>query len=196
MRQRSVQEEICFGSPIDYSFKKITSLEQLTNERPRALRVGRTPVRGPSNRFLTRSVWLNHNNLRNMVYLKELLNGLLEQPSALGWIDFSFNMLTEVDKDLLLYPNLKIVYLHGNLIRTLDSIALLKELKKLKTLTLQGNPVDAIHLYRAHVINLLPQIANLDFAPVLPRERCLAVPPGTANRYYPVNDPRTAPEKR
>ncbi|XP_069691393.1 leucine-rich repeat-containing protein 51-like [Periplaneta americana] len=154
----------------------IMLFSDLKNERPRVFRVGHMPVRGSSMKYLTRSVWLNNNNLTNARGFENFINSLLEQPSALGWIDLSFNTFTEVDDELLKFPNLRILYLHGNSIQSLGSIEKLKKLDRLLTATFHGNPIESMPCYRSHIINLLPQINNLDFAPVVSSER-EAVPP-------------------
>lgn len=66
-------------------------------EGARYTRVGGIPERGPENRFLTKSLWLNNNRLKTTKNIHELVNATIEYPSKLSWIDFSFNYITEID---------------------------------------------------------------------------------------------------
>jgi hypothetical protein len=66
-------------------------------ERPRGFRVGHVPLYGASKKYLTRSIWLNNNNLKNAQGFETFMKHILQQPSALSWIDLSFNNITEVD---------------------------------------------------------------------------------------------------
>lgn len=105
-----------------------------------------------------------------------LVHAVLEQPEKLGWIDFSFNYITELDdvrgaknlvfefysliwfQGLLKFPNLKIVYFHGNLIKDLDEIFKLRSLARLRSVTFHGNPISDDPRYRMFVITYLPQV--------------------------------------
>lgn len=59
--------------------------------------MGGIPERGPENRFLTKSLWLNNNKLKSTKNIHELVNATIEYPFKLSWIDFSFNYITEID---------------------------------------------------------------------------------------------------
>lgn len=78
---------------------------------------------------------------------------------------------------------MKILNLHGNNIHNLSSVSILKDLPKLITLTLHGNPIDSIPQYRSHIVNMLPQIINLDFSPVVESEHKGEL----LNRIYKAN---------
>lgn len=60
------------------------------------------PERGAEKKFLTRSIWLNNNKLTNTKNVDQLAHSVLEYPEELGWIDFSFNYITEIDEVTLL----------------------------------------------------------------------------------------------
>ncbi|KAF2881896.1 hypothetical protein ILUMI_24277 [Ignelater luminosus] len=170
--------EIDVGKPVDFSFKQITNLATVGVEGPRATRIGRIPERGTEHRkYLTRSIWLNNNKLTNIQHVDTLVHAVLEQPEKLGWIDFSFNYITHLDDGLLKFPNLKIVYFHGNLIKDLDEIFKLRSLSRLRSVTFHGNPISEDLRYRMFVITYLPQVVNLDFSPVTNAEKCQPKPP-------------------
>ncbi|KAB0791140.1 hypothetical protein PPYR_02988 [Photinus pyralis] len=166
------------GKPVDFSFKHLTSLEGVAIEGPRSQRIGQIPIRGAtSRRYLTRAVWLNNNKLPNIRHMDALINSALEDPSKLGWIDFSFNYITEIDECILKFPNLSIVYFHGNLIKNVDEVFRLRPLRQLRTVTFHGNPISETRDYRHYVITYLPQVQNLDFSPITILERREPKPP-------------------
>ena len=72
------------------------------HEKPRAHRVGSIPAQTSTFKFITKSVWLSNNNLKNMNSISDVLDGKLEQPELLGWIDFSYNKISEID-DVCIY---------------------------------------------------------------------------------------------
>lgn len=110
--------------------------------------------------------------------LENLVNKLLEEPSSLAWLDLSFNNISDIDDEITKFPNLKIFYMHGNAINDLNSIMKLRKLCKLRNLTLHGNPIESVPSYRGFVLAVLPQLVNLDFAPVVAAERKKAPPAG------------------
>lgn len=68
-------------------------------EGARYTRVAGVPERGAEKKkFLTRSIWLNNNKLTNTKNVDQLAHSVLEYPEELGWIDFSFNYITEIDE--------------------------------------------------------------------------------------------------
>merc|ERR1712232_1091011 len=82
------------------------------------------------------------------------------------WIDLSFNQLRSIEPALLQFQQLKALYLHGNQIKSLPSIERLRRLPKLRSLTLNGNPVECCRAYRAYVVGALPHLASLDHSKV------------------------------
>lgn len=42
------------------------------------------------------------------------------RPENLEWLDLSYNYLQTIDKELLSFPNLKTLYLHGNYVSNLE----------------------------------------------------------------------------
>eukprot|EP00439_Symbiodinium_sp_Y106_P028927 s2794_g3.t1 len=55
----------------------------------------------------------------------------------LQWLDVSFNHLTAVDPEILQFPNMKALYLHGNNLSKLGDVERLKKLPKLISLTMK-----------------------------------------------------------
>ncbi|KAK3909947.1 Leucine-rich repeat-containing protein 51 [Frankliniella fusca] len=183
LSHRDEYSELTFGAPVDFSFKRLTSLDELhANESPKAQRTRRAPVQLQNKRFVSASLWLNHNQLTDVRGLASLMRGLIAQPDALGWLDLSFNNLTDIADDVLQFPQLRILYLHGNQLTKLNSVAKLRHLQKLRNLTLRGNPIDEIPSYRSYIISIIPQITRLDFVPISAGERGSAPPAGFAKK--------------
>ncbi|GLV38228.1 hypothetical protein CBL_12874 [Carabus blaptoides fortunei] len=181
--KNSAARTLMQAKPLDFTFKFLKTLDDLEQEKPREGRAGKAPKRGPDNKFITRSIWLNNNRLESITGFDRFATAILEQPDALGWIDFSFNNLKEIDSCILTFPNITILYLHGNQIESLEDVLKLRSLKKLKRLTFHGNPVADIDGYRNFVVHLMPQICNLDFIPVVKREKNSPAPAGAFRKY-------------
>lgn len=112
--------------------------------------------------------------------LQHLVNRVLDDPTHLSWLDLSFNEICEIGKDIEQFPNLKILYLHGNKISNIADVLRLKKLSNLRSLTLHGNPVEDIPCYRGYVVHLLPQLLVFDFSSVIAAEKKKALPVGFA----------------
>lgn len=130
-------------------------------EGARDSRTAGFPAKNDKDKFLTRGLWLNNNKLTSIKNLPLTVESVLAEPSLLAWLDCSFNYITNVDKDILKYPNLIIVYFHGNQISELGEIAKLRHLPKLRSLTFHGNPVAEHPKYRAFVVAILPQVGSI-----------------------------------
>ncbi|XP_046421756.1 leucine-rich repeat-containing protein 51-like [Neodiprion fabricii] len=176
--RRDDHEEMQAGPPMDLSFKKATSMNDFDLQRARSIRVGKVPLHTSSQRFLTSSLWLSNNLLSSMSGLENLVNRILVEPSSLAWLDLSFNNISEIDDEITKFPNLKIIYMHGNAISNLNTVPKLRKLCKLRNLTLHGNPIESVPSYRSFILTVLPQLVNLDFAPVVAAERKKAPPAG------------------
>ena len=105
------------------------------------------------------SLLLNNNELRTLNGDRGLYSTLelyvMKQPSQLLWLNLSYNYLTKIDDELLKFPNLKSLQLHGNYIGDLAEVEKLSKLENLISLTLNGNPIEAIKGYRMYVLGLL-----------------------------------------
>lgn len=118
-------------------------------------------------RKITTAVKLNNNLLETTACLPQSLEFAMSSPLVtLQWLDLSFNMLTTIEPPLLRFENLKALYLHGNCIRCLSSVERLCKLKKLISLTLNGNPIESSRSYRSYVIGCLRGIKSLDHSTV------------------------------
>lgn len=63
------------------------------------------------------------------------------------------------------------LYLHGNTIFNIEQTDILASLRKLKSLTLHGNPVEASPGYRFYIVSSLPHLQTFDFSGVTKEER-------------------------
>ena len=92
---------------------------------------------------------------------------VMEQPEHLTWLDLSFNKLTTISRELAEFSSLKIMYLHGNMLKDLGKVLqTLRCLPQLYSLTLHGNPLEEHKKYRLKILNGLPQLRSLDFTNV------------------------------
>ncbi|KAG8264595.1 leucine-rich repeat-containing protein 51-like [Homalodisca vitripennis] len=175
---KQMSETLSLKPPLDFSFKELSTENDILSRKPRRNRVGRLPEVGANDKYVTASVWLGNNNIQTTRGAAAILTHIINSPSQLAWLDLSFNQIYDIDEPILQLKNLKILYLHGNSIQNVSSVSVLKDLSALRTLTLHGNPIDSIPQYRTHVINMLPQLSNLDFSPVVGFERKGVLPPG------------------
>ncbi|XP_022181501.1 leucine-rich repeat-containing protein 51-like [Myzus persicae] len=169
------------AKPLDLSFENLKSLE------PTSLRVFSTgfvssyrmlgvPAQR-NGRYKTASLLLSHNRLTgDLKDIQLLVDKLFQQPNALCWLDLSHNQLTDVSDVLLGFPNLSTLYLHHNRLATLCAVARIDRLPRLRSLTLQNNPVAEHYGYRTAVLSMLKRITRLDFVSVTDSERRLLPP--------------------
>jgi Leucine-rich repeat (LRR) protein len=68
------------------------------------------------------ALFLNNNEIRTLKALPDTLQYVMYRPENLEWLDLSYNYLQTIDKELLDFPNLKTLYLHGNYIANLDEV--------------------------------------------------------------------------
>jgi Leucine-rich repeat (LRR) protein len=50
------------------------------------------------------------------------------EPSRLEWLDLSYNFLVKIEPEILEFPNLKTLYLHGNFIASLEEVRKLQDM--------------------------------------------------------------------
>ncbi|KAF0770737.1 leucine-rich repeat-containing protein 51-like [Aphis craccivora] len=169
------------AKPLDLSFEDLKSLE------PSTLRVFSTGFVSsyrmlgvPSKRdgrYKTASLLLSHNRLTGgLDDIRLLVDRLFRQPDALCWLDLSHNRLTDLSDTLLGFPNLCTLYLHHNRLASLCVVARINRLPRLRSLTLQNNPVAVYRGYRTAVLTVLRRITRLDFVIVTNGERRLLPP--------------------
>lgn len=68
------------------------------------------------------SLFLNNNELRTVVNLRSTLDVVMFSPNNLEWLDLSYNYLEKIEPEILNFPNLKALYLHGNYIQNLEEV--------------------------------------------------------------------------
>ena len=135
----------------------------------------------------TNSILLNSNSINNIENIYNVMNEIVhnvDEPAKLKlnqikyfhkldliqWIDLSNNNIQIINKDLLNFKYLKILYLHNNCISNIQQIKSLTKFKLLAKLTLKGNPIEAFSGYRYIIIEMLPLLLNLDFALITEKE--------------------------
>ena len=157
--------------PLDFSFKGVSTFPEVMEEepRPRTTNVIRSPSKtaeSTSTKSDSKSIRLNNNSLENWDGITSTISSLLAKPHILGWLDLSFNHLTTIDRSVLEYPELSVLYLHGNEISDLKQTDLLQGLSKLRSLTLHGNPIESLFGYRPYVLGRCLSLKNFDFSGV------------------------------
>ncbi|KOC66452.1 Leucine-rich repeat-containing protein 51 [Habropoda laboriosa] len=176
--RRNERQEMMIAAPLDLSYKKATTMNELASKRPQAVRTSKIPLRTSADRFVTCSLWLSNNLLSSMDGFEQLAHKVLDDPVYLSWLDLSFNEIEKIGDDITNFLNLKIFYLHGNNISDINDVVKLKRLRSLKSLTLHGNPIENLPFYRGYIVHILPKLSALDFSAVLSAERKKAPPAG------------------
>jgi Leucine-rich repeat (LRR) protein len=74
------------------------------------------------------SIFLNNNEIRTIIGLRNVLESVMWEPFRLEWLDLSYNFLVKIEPELLEFPNLKTLYLHGNYISNLEEVKKLQDL--------------------------------------------------------------------
>ena len=69
-------------------------------------------------------------------------------------------------QELLDFPNLTVLYLHGNSISKIAEVDKLGRLPKLKSLSLYGNDIAFVPGYRSYVVGRVPTLKHMDFSGV------------------------------
>ncbi|KAG5329755.1 LRC51 protein, partial [Acromyrmex heyeri] len=174
--KRNEQQEMLVAPPLDLSFKKAITMDELMEKRAQIIRTGKGPVRTLEDRYITSTLWLSNNRLSSMKGLQRLTDRVLDNPVYLSWLDLSFNEINEIGEEIEKFTNLKILYLHGNKIANITDILKLRKLQNLRSLTLHGNPIEDVPCYRGYIVHLLPQLLVLDFSPVIAAEKKKALP--------------------
>lgn len=64
----------------------------------------------------TQSLFLQNNEIRSVEKLPEVLLDVMYNSQNLIWLDLSYNYLETIESDLLQFPLLKTLYMHGNYI--------------------------------------------------------------------------------
>ena len=127
--------------------------------------------------LMTTAIRLSNNQLPSIGGLRIVLMArYLRSPSHLLWLDLSFNRLESVEPELLAFPNLQSLCLHGNRIRSMKAqLTALAQLTTLRKLTLHGNPIEKMPQYRQQLALALPGLRMLDFSALTRQEKDNAV---------------------
>ena len=154
------------------------------------------------------SVFLNNNEIRTILGLRSVLDFVMWEPSRLEWLDLSYNFLEKIEPELLNFPNLKTLYMHGNYISNLEEVRKLQDLPYLQTLTLYGNSIEQIKGYRLFVLGMMYEryetlkkldsvlITRKEFDTVIVwNERLYASKKNKLKKLKPEN-PKAPPEKK
>ena len=107
--------------------------------------------------YSTDSLLLNNNEFRNIDGLANTLLWVLPKsnPNQLQWLNLSYNYLTKIDPEILNFPLLKSLNLHGNFISEIEEVRKLSKIATLQNLTLNGNPIEEIKGYRLYVLGMM-----------------------------------------
>ena len=83
--------------------------------------------------YQVNSLLLNNNKIRDVTGLFDTMKVVLTHgmPLKLQWINLSFNYITKIEGELLNFPNLKTLLLHGNFISEMDEVKKLSGLGNL-----------------------------------------------------------------
>ncbi|BHF59997.1 Leucine-rich repeat-containing protein 51 [Sparganum proliferum] len=133
-----------------------------------------TTPKNEEGKWLTQSLKLNKNQLEDLNDFSTVLGALFPNENWLTWLDLSSNNLEKFPEELLKLTELKMLYLHGNKIKTTRDLQKAKKLTKVTKLTLHGNPVELEPGYFITMLTILPQLVKLDFTAVSHNERVAA----------------------
>merc|ERR1712134_210072 len=135
------------SGPLDFSFLFLATMDDLNDSQPREAKYVKKTKDG---KYRTTAIRLSNNIIVDLTgfgaSMERLIEGCFEHLQS---IDLSFNELNKIDEAILLFPNIRSLYLHGNQISNLTKIS------KLRRLTLHGNPIETMPNYRPRVILLL-----------------------------------------
>ena len=87
--------------------------------------------------------------------MAEVLEAVMWNSQRILWLDLSYNYLVDIEDELLKFPELKTLYLHGNYISNLEQTRKLQNFYDLQSLTLYGNPLEQIKNYRLYVLGVM-----------------------------------------
>ncbi|XP_066522789.1 leucine rich repeat containing 51 [Hoplias malabaricus] len=161
-----------YGAPLDFSFKSLSSVTDVVSQEPNVS--ARRVRRDSEGKYITRTLRLNNNVLSDLQGLTSTLSTLLSEPTHLSWIDLSFNDLTHISPVLSELSELRVLYLHGNNVQSLQEVDKLGVLPLLHTITLHGNAMEYERGYRSYVISVLPHLKMMDFSAITKQERVMA----------------------
>lgn len=68
------------------------------------------------------SLFLNNNELRNIIDLSSILDSVMYNHQSLQWLDLSYNYLININDEILQFPHLKTLCLNNNYIYSLEEV--------------------------------------------------------------------------
>ena len=112
----------------------------------------------------TKAIKLNNNKLSDIKGLSDLVCPFLVPRSTVLWLDLSFNMIARLEQTDFGSPfdQVRTLYLHGNKLSDIASTMKALSDLPLKSLTLNGNPLQGIDGYRKAVLKSLPKLRIFD----------------------------------
>ncbi|XP_041479666.1 leucine-rich repeat-containing protein 51-like isoform X2 [Lytechinus variegatus] len=159
--------------PLDFSFMNIGNFDSYLHgkdDEPRQQGL-KNLTKTEDGKYSTTTLKMNNNLLQEWKGFEQFLQDILASPQELYWLDLSFNYLITIDEVILNFPNIRILYLHGNAIEDVKEIDKLAQLQHLFKLTLHGNPVESDPGYRQRVLSKLPNLKTLDCSEVTKADR-------------------------
>lgn len=176
-----------FCAPIDFTFHDLSCLtECLTQDPTNEKNIGDTTARSEEEeesterpKIKSNALRFSNNNLGDEIWeeLEPICSKLVCNLSDVEWMDLSFNSLTTIDNRLPeLFPNCKVLYLHGNKLAQMNDVKKLSNMRQLRTVTLHGNPLaENTDGYRPIAISNLPStVKTLDYTGISAQDLQLA----------------------
>ncbi|CAH8494745.1 unnamed protein product [Schistosoma mattheei] len=162
--ETQLNERSGISQPLDYSFLNIKNVSDLTACCPRVIPSSNSVIKKDINeKWVTRTLKINNNQIEDISALPVVVHELFGDTSRLTWLDISCNNIPNIPNSFSSLKHLKIIYMHGNRIATLQEVIKLKQLPKLTKLTLHGNPIEKEKAYFHTVLSILPNLVTLDF---------------------------------
>ena len=168
---------------LDFSFMEIVDMrtelqEKIDFARPPANpedMIKKDDEERPARTVTANSLRLNNNAIEDLSQLTEGVESVLKNPMGLRWADLSGNEISEIPEGLGVFPDLNVLYLHGNKIESLKELKKLAECTSLRSVTLHGNPLEDDqkwgHYYRLYLIHKMPNLTKIDFTGVTRQDR-------------------------
>lgn len=155
--------------PIDFSFKDMLNFQEINEHQPRVS--NSEPKKSINGKYLSLSLKLGYNALADLTGLYEWCELNFESPENITSLDLSFNCLQHIPEEILKFPNLKCLYLHGNKIREISELDKLKKLEQLTSIACHGNPMEKITGFRNYILKNFPMLKQVNFGGISKADR-------------------------
>ena len=161
--------------PIDYSFMNLQAVSDILHEDPvSGKKIDKDQSQLANSNAIRRpvSLRLSNNTIGHLNDLTETLGQVFAAPKMLQWMDLSANEITCIKPGTFdRCPDISTLHLHANCISKFSDIDVIAGLKRLRSLSLHGNPVEEKKHYRNYVIHKIPTLIQLDFSPITKIDR-------------------------